>query len=77
MQLWHLTAITVSGILRQQNGQYERRCEVTDPKKRADCWNAKYSVERVRDTLNDLRGDMAASHEAAIARVYATEVKVK
>ncbi|HTW90798.1 MAG TPA: hypothetical protein VMH22_03740 [bacterium] len=50
---------------------------MTDPKKRADRWKAKYNVERVKDTLNDLRGDMGARYEAAITQVYAMEVKVK
>ena len=50
---------------------------MTDPKKRADRWKAKYNVERVKDTLNDLREDMAARYEAAITQVYAMEMKVK
>jgi hypothetical protein len=50
---------------------------MSDPVKRAARWKAKYKVERVKDTLNDIREDMAARYEAAIAEVCAMELKVK
>jgi len=50
---------------------------MTDPKKKADRWKAKYNLKRVNETLTDLREDMAARYEAAIAQVYAMETKVK
>ena len=50
---------------------------MTDPKKRSDRWKAKYNLKRVNETLADLREDMAARYEAAIAQVYAMEMKVK
>jgi len=52
--------------------QNKRRNKMTDPKKRADRWKAKYNLKRVNETLTDLREDMAARYEAAIAQVYAT-----
>jgi len=42
---------------------------MSDPVKRAARWKAKYNVERVKDTLNDIREDMGARYEAAIAEV--------
>jgi hypothetical protein len=50
---------------------------MTDPKKRADRWKAKYNIRRVGETLSDLREDMAARYEAAISQVYVMEAKVK
>jgi hypothetical protein len=50
---------------------------MSDPAKRAARWKAKYNVERVKDTLNDLREDMARRYEAAMAQVCAMETKVK
>jgi len=50
---------------------------MTDPKKRADRWKAKYNLKRVNETLTDLREDMAARCEAAMNQVYAMEMKVK
>jgi len=50
---------------------------MTDPTKRAARWKAKYNVERVKDTLNDLREDMAKRYEAAMTQVCAMETKVK
>jgi hypothetical protein len=50
---------------------------MTDPKKRADRWKAKYNLKRVNETLGDLREDMAARYEAAMTQVYAMEMKVK
>ena len=50
---------------------------MTDPTKKAERWKAKYNVERVRDTLNDLREDMAKRYEAAMTQVCAMETKVK
>jgi len=45
--------------------------------KRAERWKAKYKVERVKDTLNDIREDMAKRYETAIAEVCIMEGKVK
>ena len=50
---------------------------MTDPKKRADRWKAKYNLKRVGETLGDLREDMAARYEAAIGQVYVMEAKVR
>jgi len=50
---------------------------MTDPKKRADRWKAKYNLKRVGETLGDLREDMAARYEAAISQVYVMEAKVR
>jgi len=59
---------------------------MSDPKKRADRWKAKYNLKRVirpwarsapHETLTDLREDMAARYEAAMNQVYAMEMKVK
>ena len=50
---------------------------MSDPTKRAARWKAKYNVERVKDTLNDLRDDMAKRYEAAMTQVCAMETKVK
>jgi len=50
---------------------------MTDPKKRADRWKAKYNIKRVGETLSDLRDDMAARYEAAMNQVCAMEIKVK
>ncbi len=44
---------------------------MTDPKKRADRYKAKYNIKRVGETLNDLREGMAVRYEAAISQVYA------
>ena len=50
---------------------------MTDPKKRADRWKAKYNLKRVNETLTDLRDDMAVRYEAAMTQVCAMEMKVK
>ena len=50
---------------------------MTDPKKRADRWKAKYNLKRVGETLGDLREDMAARYEAAMSQVYVMEAKVR
>jgi len=42
---------------------------MTDPKKRADRWKAKYNLKRVNETLTDLREDMAARYEASMNQV--------
>ena len=51
-----------------------RPCEwgntMSDPVKRAERWKAKYNVERVKDTLNDIREDMGKRYEAAIVIVH-------
>ena len=43
---------------------------MSDPVKRAERWKAKYNVERVKDTLNDIREDMGKRYEAAIVIVH-------
>jgi len=53
------------------------RNTMSDPVKRAERWKAKYNVERVKDTLNDIREDMGKRYEAAIAEVCIMEGKVK
>ena len=50
---------------------------MSDPVKRAERWKAKYNVERVKDTLNDIREDMGKRYEAAIAEVCVMEEKVR
>jgi len=50
---------------------------MTDPVKRAARYRAKYKVERVKDTLNDLSEDMAKRYEAAITEVCVMEEKVR
>jgi len=50
---------------------------MADPVKSAARWKTKYKVERVKDTLNSLREDMAIRYEAAMAELCATEGKVK
>jgi len=50
---------------------------MSDPVRRAARWKAKYKLERVNDTLGDLREDMAKRYEAIIADVCAMEGKVK
>jgi len=50
---------------------------MSDPTRRAARWKAKYNLERVGATLNDLREDMAKRYEAAMAQVCAMETKVK
>jgi len=50
---------------------------MSDPVKRAARYRAKYKVERVKDTLNDLREGMAMRYEAAMVEVCAMEGKVK
>jgi len=50
---------------------------MADPVKSAARWKAKYKVERVKDTLNDLREGMAVRYEAAMAELCAMEGKVK
>ena len=50
---------------------------MADPVKSAARWKAKYKVERVKDTLNDLREGMAVRYEAAMTELCAMEGKVK
>ena len=50
---------------------------MTDPAKRAARWKAKYNTERIKGTLDDLKEDMAARYEAAVADLVAMELKVK
>lgn len=50
---------------------------MSDSTRRAARWKAKYNLERVGATLNDLREDMAKRYEAAMAQVCAMEIKVK
>jgi len=66
-----LTTTAGERIMLRLVEQNKRRNKMTDPKKRADRWKAKYNLKRVNETLTDLREDMAARYEAAIAQVYA------
>ncbi len=50
---------------------------MSDPVKRTERWMAKYSVERVKDTLNDLRPEMAKRYTAAMADLCAMETDVR
>jgi len=50
---------------------------MSDPVKRAERWKAKYKTQRVKETLDDIREDMAKRYEAAIAEVCVMESKVK
>ncbi|MBM3313208.1 hypothetical protein FJY70_01285 [candidate division WOR-3 bacterium] len=50
---------------------------MSDPVKRAERWKAKYNTQRVKETLDDIREDMAKRYEAAIAEVCVMEGKVK
>jgi len=50
---------------------------VVDPKKRSERWKAKFNTERVKQTLDDMRDDMAARYREAAARLVAMELKVK
>ncbi len=50
---------------------------MSDPVKRTERWMAKYSVERVKDTLNDLRPEMAKRYTAAMASLCAMETDVR
>jgi hypothetical protein len=50
---------------------------MTDPVKRAARWKAKYKTQRVKDTLDDLREDMATRYAAAMTQVCAMETKVR
>jgi hypothetical protein len=50
---------------------------MADVTRRLARWKAKYQTQRVKETLDDIRDDMAARYESAIAEVYAMEGKVK
>lgn len=50
---------------------------MVDPKKRSERWKAKFNTERVKQTLDDMRDDMAARYREAAARLVAMELKVK
>ena len=50
---------------------------MADPVKSTARWKAKYNVERVKDTLNDLREDMAIRYEVAMTELSDMEGKVK
>jgi len=67
-----LTTTAGERIMLRLVEQNKRRNKMTDPKKRADRWKAKYNLKRVNETLTDLREDMAARYEAAMNQVYAT-----
>ena len=49
----------------------------SDPVKRVASWMAKYNVERVKATLDDLKPQMAERYQAAVADLYAMEIKTK
>ena len=48
-----------------------------DPARRAAKWKAKYNIERVKGTLDDMREEMAARYEAAVAALITMELDVK
>jgi hypothetical protein len=50
---------------------------MSDPVKRLSSWKAKYNVERVKQTLDDLRPDMLARYEAVLADLVTMETKTK
>ena len=48
-----------------------------DPTKRIAKWNAKYNLERVMGTLQDLRPSMYANVQAVFPQITAMELQVK
>jgi hypothetical protein len=50
---------------------------MTDPNKRRLNWEAKYNTERVKQTLDAKRADMAARYQAAAAAMCSMEVQVR
>ena len=50
---------------------------MADPVKSTARWKAKYNLQRVNETLNDLREDMAMRYEVAMTELSAMEGKVK
>jgi hypothetical protein len=50
---------------------------MSDLVKRVASWMAKYNLERVKATLDDLKPEMARRYQAAVADLYAMEIKTK
>jgi len=50
---------------------------MSDPVKRVQSWAVKYNTERVKATLDDLRPAMIERYKAAVAQLYAIEMKTK
>jgi hypothetical protein len=50
---------------------------MSDPTKRTERWMSKYNVERVKDTLNDLKPEMARRYADAMVGLCQMEGKVK
>jgi hypothetical protein len=48
-----------------------------EPTRRASRWKAKYKTDRVKATLDDMRDEMAARYEAAVADLVTMELQVK
>ncbi|HTW92092.1 MAG TPA: hypothetical protein VMH22_10330 [bacterium] len=50
---------------------------MADPVKSAAPWKAKYEVERIADTLNDLRAGTAMRYESAMTELCTMGTKVR
>jgi len=50
---------------------------MSDPVKRTERWMTKYNLERVSQTLSDLKGKMAEHYAAAMVGLCAMETDVK
>ena len=50
---------------------------MSDPVKRVSAWMRKYNIERVKATLEELKPEMAQRYQAAVADLYAMEMKTK
>jgi len=48
-----------------------------DPVRRKENWEAKYNLDRVKQTLEAKRAKMAEHYEAAIAAMCSKETKVR
>ena len=48
-----------------------------DPVRRKENWEAKYNLDRVKQTLEAKRAKMAEHYEAAVAAMWAKETKVR
>jgi hypothetical protein len=51
--------------------------KMSDAARRRANWEAKYNVERVKETLDARRADMAARYEDAVARLVSMETEVR
>ena len=61
----------------RQGVSYEGRSKISDPVKRTERWLVKYNLERVNQTLADLKGKMAEHYTAAMVGLCAMETDVK